>query len=167
MTSRVRNLPGSGSEADTLVVPITVSVRAPHDVRQPRANCAARVCTEEVLRGLAYGTDGCLEDDTGHRWTRVSDWVEPAEAERLVYEGTRLAVQRCREPPVVRRRERFRRDVRAHMLTSSDALAYADEASVPTVMVGELWSSRVEGRLLLFVEQAPFRRSPRELQNDW
>lgn len=99
-----------------------------------------------MLRGLEYGRDGRLQDDTGHRWSRVKDWVEPVEAERLVREGTRLVVQRCRKPPIAERPERFKKDVRAHMLTSADADAYADKMTVPTIMVGELWSSKGEGR---------------------
>jgi len=37
-----------------------------------------------VLRGLAYGSDGSLQDDIGYTWRRVPDWLEPAEAERLI-----------------------------------------------------------------------------------
>lgn len=70
-----------------------------------------------MLRGLDYGSNGVLQDDTGHSWSRVSDWVEPADAEKLVREGTRFAIQGCLAAPVAGRAERFRRDVQAHMVT--------------------------------------------------
>lgn len=92
--------------------------------------------------------------------------MEPVEAERLVREGTRFVVQHCRTPPIAERPERFKKDVRAHMLTSAAADAYANKLTVPTVMVGELWNSSVAGDLLLFVEQGPHRRSVEELQDD-
>lgn len=53
------------------------------------------------------------------------------------------------------------------MLTRADAESDIDKTSVPTVMVGELWRSRADGDLILFVEQAPFPRSAEELQDDW
>ncbi len=120
-----------------------------------------------MLRGLDYGSNGVLQDDTGHSWSRVSDWVEPADAEKLVREGTRFAIQGCLAAPVAGRAERFRRDVQAHMVTTAVAETYRERSAVPNVMVGELWRSPIDGDLLMFIEQGPFRRSPEELQNDW
>lgn len=120
-----------------------------------------------VLRGLEYGADGSLQDDTGHSWCRISDWVEPADAERLVKDGIRFAIQRCLTPPVAGRAERFRRDVKEHMVTRAVAETYKTKSAVPTVMVGELWRSKDEGELLLFVEQGPRCRSAEDLQDDW
>jgi len=120
-----------------------------------------------VLRGLRYTADGSLVDDTGHSWRRVTDWVEPAHAERLVHDGTRFAVQDCSAPPVTVRSEHFKRDVKARMITAAAAGDYEGTSSVPTVLIGELWRSSDVGDLLLFVEQGPYGRSAGELQNDW
>lgn len=53
------------------------------------------------------------------------------------------------------------------MIPRTAAEAYAGANTVPTVMVGELWHSEVNGDLLLFVEQGPFNRSVEELHDDW
>lgn len=120
-----------------------------------------------VLRGLGYTADESLVDDTGHSWRRVSEWVEPSDAERLVRAGTRFVVQDCSAPPLPVRPERFKRDVKSHMVTAKAARDYEDRSTVPTVMVGELWRSADGVDLLLFIEQGPHRRSPEELQDDW
>lgn len=43
----------------------------------------------------------------------TKDWVEPVDAERLVREGARFAIQLCLKPPVAGLPERFKRDVEA------------------------------------------------------
>lgn len=108
-----------------------------------------------VLRRLEYAADGWLVDDTGHSWRRVSDWVERADAERLIHEATRFAVQGCSAPPITVRPERFKRDVKARMITATAAEDYNGKSAVSTVMIGELWRSSESGDLLLFVEQGP------------
>jgi hypothetical protein len=120
-----------------------------------------------MLTGVRYGHDGSLQDDTGHSWRRVSKWVKPAEAERLVESGLRFLVQQCLSAPRRGRTERFRRNISPAMLTWEAAQTYEDQRSVPTVMVGELWRSDRDGDLLLFVEQGPIPRSDSELQDDW
>ena len=120
-----------------------------------------------VLRGLEYGADGSLRDATGHSWRRINDWVDPDDAERLVGDGVRFAIQRCLTPPVAGRAERFKRDVKEHMVTGAVAETYKNKSAVPTVMVGELWRSMDDGDLLLFVEQGPRSRSAEELRDDW
>jgi len=120
-----------------------------------------------VLRGLGYAADGSLVDDTGHSWTRVSNWVEPSDAERLVRAGTRFVVQECSSPPEVVRPERFRRDVKARMITAAVLGDHEGTSRVPTMMVGELWRSADGVELLLFVEQDPRPRSAEELQDSW
>lgn len=57
--------------------------------------------------------------------------------------------------------------MKAHMLTGAAAKAYAGKTSVPTVMVGELWRSKADGDILLFVETTPFPRCADELRDDW
>lgn len=106
-------------------------------------------------------------DDTGHSWRRVSDWLEPSDAERRVHAGTRFVVQECSAPPVVVRPERFKRDVKVHMVTAAALRDYEGRGTVPTIMVGELWRSSAGADLLLFVEQGPHRRGVGELQDDW
>ena len=76
-------------------------------------------------------------------------------------------VQECSAPPVAVRPERFKRDVKAHMVTATVLPDYAGRSTVPTIMVGELWRSSDGADLLLFVEQGPHRRSTHELQDDW
>lgn len=120
-----------------------------------------------VLRGLRYAADGSLVDDTGHSWTRVSNWVEPSDAARLVRAGTRFVVQECSSPPVAVRHERFERDVRARMITTAGLRGHEGRSTVPTIMVGELWRSSDGAELLLFVEQDPRPRSAEELQDNW
>lgn len=123
--------------------------------------------TVPVLGGLRYGPDRSPQDDTGHSWRRVCDWIEPSEAEQLVTEGVSFVVQRCLIRPERGRAERFKRDVGAYMVTSAAASAFAGKGTVPTVMVGELWRSKADGDLLVFVEQGPFTRSVEELEDDW
>ena len=123
--------------------------------------------TGSVLRGLRYGLDRFLEDDTGHTWCRVSDWVEPADAKCLIGGGTRFVVQRCGDRPELGRKERFKREVGARMMTRVAAEAAAAGSEVPTIMVGELWRSAEVGDLLVFVEQGPTSRDIGELQDDW
>ena len=99
-----------------------------------------------------------LKDDTGHSWRRVADWVEPSEADRLIGDGVRFVVERCLAEPKRGRVERYKKDVRAEMLTRQEAVACEGRRAVPTIMVGELWRSKSDGDLLVFVEQGP---SPR------
>ena len=120
-----------------------------------------------MLCGLRYTADGSLVDDTGHSWGRVSDWLEPSDAERRVHAGARFVVQECSAPPVAVRPERFKRDVKVHMVTAAVLRDYEGRTTVPTIMVGELRRSSDGADLLLFVEQGPHRRSAYELQDDW
>ncbi len=99
-----------------------------------------------------------LKDDTGHSWWRVDDWVEPSEAYRLIGSGVRFVVERCLAEPKRGRVERYKKDVRAEMLTWEEAAAYDGKLTVPTIMVGELWRSEADGDLLVFIEQGPYPR---------
>ena len=119
-----------------------------------------------MLHGLRYTADGALVDDTGHSWHRVSDWLEPSDAEHRVQAGTSFVVQECSAPPVVVRPERFKQDVKAHMVTAAVLRDSEGRSTVPTIMVGELWRNSDGADLLLFVEQGPHRRSDHELQDN-
>jgi hypothetical protein len=116
-----------------------------------------------VMNGMEYRSDGQLGDDTGHRWRRVADWVEPLDADRLIADGTPLLVQWDHESPHQVRPERYPGGVRLSMLTRAEARRYRSKAQVPSVMVGELWRSEDAGDCLLFVEQGPHPRRPDEL----
>jgi hypothetical protein len=106
--------------------------------------------TDSVLHGLRYGSDGSLFDDAGHVWQRVSDWVEPADAANLANGGIQFVVQMCNELPKPVRKERFKPDVGARMLTRSAAESAAARTQVPTILVGELWRSAKAGYLLAY-----------------
>jgi hypothetical protein len=116
-----------------------------------------------VLNEVEYRADGRLADDTGHVWRRVTDWVEPAEADRLVFDGTPFLVQLGQASPHRGRPERYQRDIRLSMLTWFEARRYQHKRELPTVMVGELWRSDDAGDCLLFVEHGPTPRSGEQL----
>lgn len=120
-----------------------------------------------MLSSFHYGPDGELRDESGQSWRRVRSWVEPEEAHELAACGTRYAVQRCQSSPVRGKPERFKRDVLRHMVSRDEAEAFRKAQTVPTVMVGELWTSEGDGDLLLFVEYGPFPRLAEELADDW
>lgn len=116
-----------------------------------------------MLNGVEYRPGGRLEDDRGHSWRRVTDWVEPFEADHLIADGTPFLVQWCGASPRRGRPERYTRDVRLSMLTRSEARRYGNKAKTPTVMVGELWRSDDAGVCLLFIEQEPRPRRQEHL----
>ena len=116
-----------------------------------------------MSKGVGYKEDGRLEDDAGHVWRRVSGWVEPSDADRLVAAGVPFLIQWCGDDEILRGRpERYPRDVRRRMLTRAEARQYEKKASVPSVLVAELWRSQKAGDLLLFVANAPLPRHPDE-----
>lgn len=71
--------------------------------------------------------------------------LEPADAERLVRQGVRFAIQWCGMAPVLGRTERFARDVGAYMVLRTAAEAYVGARTVPTVLVGELGTAMATG----------------------